>query len=100
MGVRNRSAQKKQRQLAIKKLHEDHKRFSRRKAEHALVKGADPSEERFAKHKNYHVRALAWKKMGKPLPEDATERAKFLAGIHVKESAVETNSEPVPTDTE
>lgn len=59
------------------------KLYTRMQAIRLLAAGADP--EPFAKHGNYHVRALAWRKMGKPLPEDAGERAKFLASIHVKE---------------
>ena len=68
--------------------------YTRMQAIRALAAGADP--EPFAKHGNYHVRNLAWKKMGKPLPDDPAEQAKFLASIHVKEK----QPEPVllPTD--
>lgn len=33
--------------------------FTRAKAERALSRGADPTEERFTKHQNKHVRAKA-----------------------------------------
>lgn len=36
-------------------------RFTRAKAEKALSRGADPTEERFTKHDNKHVRAKAEK---------------------------------------
>ena len=35
--------------------------FTRAKAERALSRGADPTEERFTKHQNKHVRAKAAK---------------------------------------
>jgi hypothetical protein len=35
--------------------------FTRARAERALSKGADPTEERFTKHVNKHVRAKAEK---------------------------------------
>lgn len=38
----------------------------------------------------------AWMKMGQPLPEDAAERAKFLASIKVKEKAPEEPAGEVP----
>ena len=58
------------------------KHYTRAQAERALSRGVDPTT--FTNHQNYHVRAKAWRKMGCPLPEDATERTKFLASIHVK----------------
>lgn len=33
--------------------------FTRAKAEKALTRGADPTEERFTRHQNKHVRARA-----------------------------------------
>jgi hypothetical protein len=33
--------------------------FTRARAERALTRGADPTEERFIKHQNKHVRAKA-----------------------------------------
>lgn len=56
--------------------------YTRAGAEKQLAAGADPN--RFIKHVNYHVRAKAWKKLGKPEMGNAEEHAKFLAGIHVK----------------
>ena len=70
------------------------KQYTRAQAEKLLSGGADP--EQFAKHGNYHVRRKAWTKMGMPLPEDAEERAKFLASIHVKEP--ELKPVLLPTD--
>ena len=62
------------------------KKYTRMQAERALTAGMDP--EMFVKHPNYHVKKKAWKKMGMPLPDDAGERVKFLASIHVKEKPV------------
>ena len=70
--------------------------YTRAQAEKALARGADPSQ--FMSHKNYHVKALAWKKMGRPLPEDATERAKFLASIHVQEKPATVTEEMAPVE--
>lgn len=56
------------------------KKYTRAQAERALSNGADPAQ--FANHGNYHVRAKAWVKMGKPLPSDPAEQEKFLKGIH------------------
>ena len=66
------------------------KKYTRAQAERALSRGVDP--QKFTKHSNYHVRAKAWTKMGKPLPDDSGEAEKFLASIHVKQPA------PAPTD--
>jgi hypothetical protein len=60
------------------------KLFTRAKAEALLASGANPNEDRFVKHENYHVRQKAWKKAGMPLPENEDERAKFLSTIHIK----------------
>jgi hypothetical protein len=60
------------------------KPITRAKALKLLKAGADPQQ--FEKHPNYHVRQAAWKKMGRPLPENADERAKFLADLHIKDS--------------
>lgn len=61
----------------------EEKKYTRAQAEKALSAGANP--EQFVKHPNYHVRRKAWTKMGKPLPTNADERAKFLESIKVKE---------------
>jgi hypothetical protein len=63
------------------------KTLTRAQAERALVLGEDPNQEQFLKHVNYHVRSLCWKKMARPLPEDAEEATKFLASIHIKPKA-------------
>ena len=77
--------------------------YSRAKSEKLLSAGADPAQTfrndkgttqgRFTDHPNYHVRRKAWMKMGQPLPEDAGERAKFLASLKVKEKPAEETSE-------
>lgn len=59
------------------------KMITRAKAEKLLGSGAEPSQ--FASHPNYHIRRKSWTLMGKPLPSDPTERAKFLETLHVKE---------------
>jgi hypothetical protein len=61
---------------------------TRARAERALSKGADPNL--FVKHGNYHVRAKAWKKLGRPLPEEDGVDA-LLATLQGK---------PVPKDAE
>lgn len=77
-----------------------HEKFhTRARAERELSAGADPTvtfrddkgavRGRYKDHPNYHVRRKAWMKLGQPLPEDAEERAKFLASIKVKEKAPE-----------
>lgn len=96
MGQRRRNGANK---LKIKRHHDvlsANKKFTRKHAEKALARGADPSETRFTGHANYHVRAKAWRKMGMPLPEGAEERTKFLASIHVKlpEAAPVVPAEP------
>lgn len=73
--------------------------YTRAKSEKLLAAGADPTvtfrddkgatRGRYTDHPNYHVRRKAWMKMGQPLPEDPTERAKFLASLHLKEKAPE-----------
>jgi hypothetical protein len=78
--------------------------YTRARSERELSGGADPAQTfkndkgmlqgRFTDHPNYHVRRKAWMKMGQPLPEDAGERAKFLAGLKIKEKAPE--AEPAP----
>lgn len=68
------------------------KKYTRAQAEKALSRGESP--EKFTKHPNYHIRAKAWRKMGMPLPENAEERSKFLADIHVKEKAAEPEVAP------
>lgn len=81
MGIRNRTAEKKNRRLLIQKNSENDKRFSRAKAEHALSNGADPTEERFTEHSNYHVRRRSWVLQGRPLPESTEDQNKFLATL-------------------
>lgn len=73
--------------------------YSRARSERMLSAGADPTATfrddkgatrgRYTDHPNYHVRRKAWMKMGQPLPEDAGERAKFLASLKIKEKASE-----------
>lgn len=107
MGQRKRNGQNK---LKVKRHHDvisANKKFTRKHAESALSRGADPAEMverdgkvvgRFTDHANYHVRAKAWRKMGMPLPEGADEKAKFLASIHVKVPApveAEVAAEPI-----
>lgn len=67
--------------------------YTRAQAERLLSHGADPNQ--FSKHGNYHVRRKAWTLLGQPLPEDAGERAKFLASINVKEKQPEPTANPV-----
>jgi hypothetical protein len=82
-----------------------HDKFhTRARSERDLSAGADPTvtfrddkgatRGRYTDHPNYHVRRKAWMKMGQPLPEDPAERAKFLAGLKIKEKA--TEAEPTP----
>lgn len=91
MGSRQRSGEKVAHRKLIATMHEDAKRFSRARAERALRAGVDPTamdskgKGLFTAHPNYHIRALAWRKMGMPLPEDEQVRADFLKSIHVKE---------------
>lgn len=59
------------------------KQYTRAQAERMLSAGADPAQ--FTKHANWHVRSKAFKKMGYPFPEDATERAKLCASLHIKD---------------
>jgi hypothetical protein len=53
--------------------------YTRAQAEKMLSHGADPNQ--FIKHANYHVRRLAFKKLGQPQMGSAEEHAKFLKGI-------------------
>ena len=72
--------------------------YTRAKSIRLLRDGANPVETffdekntergRYLNHPNYHVRAYCWSRMGRPLPENADERAKFLASIRVKEKLV------------
>jgi hypothetical protein len=67
--------------------------WTRNKSIAALVAGADPTTMfrndkgnelgRFTDHPSSHVKRAAWKKMGKPLPEDKDEATKFLATLHL-----------------
>lgn len=70
------------------------KTYTRMQAERLISKGFDPSQ--FVSHPNYHVRARAWTKMGKPLHSDPAERTKFLASIKVKETVDASLESPAP----
>lgn len=78
--------------------------YTRAQAERAIVSGAVPPEHfldmsdplampdpknpgRTSNHQNYHVRRLAWKKLG--CPEYAADHAKFLKSLHVKPATTE-----------
>lgn len=76
MGVRKRSGNKKRHELDIKRIHEADKQFSRQKAEKLLSNGADPTEDRFVNHVNYHVRRKSLLLSGTATIETATEVAK------------------------
>lgn len=77
--------------------------YTRAKSERKLSEGADPTATfrddkgavrgRYTDHPNYHVRRKAWMKMGQPLPEDAAERAKFLASLKIKEKPSEVQAD-------
>lgn len=70
------------------------RKYTRAQAEKALSAGADP--EQFTKHANYHVRAKAWVKMGRPLPEGKEEdQEKFLRSIHQWKAPPEAVSDPI-----
>jgi hypothetical protein len=56
--------------------------ITRAQALRRMSAGADPNL--FVNHANYHVKARAWVKLGKPLPSNPEERTKFLASIKVK----------------
>jgi len=76
----------------IKKVKSE-KKYTRAQAEKALTAGADPTL--FEKHSNYHVRARAWVKLGRPLPEGKEAQEKFLANLHIKvEVPTEETGEP------
>lgn len=87
MGVRKRNGQRNIHKLKIKEINAARRSFTRADAEKLLARGVDPSEERFTSHKNYHVRVKAFRKMGSPFPENATERTKLCASLHIKEPA-------------
>jgi hypothetical protein len=86
MGVRGRNSQNKVKQVNKQKLNQAIKLFTRTKAENALREGADPSEERFQNHANYHPRRRAWQMMGRPLPEEMSAQNKFLATLQGTET--------------
>lgn len=88
MGQRNRHGEKTIARAAKLKMAEAMKKFTRATALKELALGADPSEDRFTKHANYHVRARAWRKMGMPLPDDPVEVEKFLKSIHTSPEKV------------
>jgi hypothetical protein len=56
--------------------------ITRAEAEALITSGADPQQ--FTTHQNYHVRRKAWEKLGRPLPEDAGERAMILEDLRVR----------------
>lgn len=85
MGVRKRNGERNIHKLKLKEINAARRSFTRMDAEKLIAGGADPSEERFTSHKNYHVRSKAFRKMGSPFPEDATERAKLCASLHIKD---------------
>lgn len=85
MGVRRRNGERNIHKMKIKALHEARKIFTRNEAEALIAGGADPSEERFVNHKNYHVRVKAWVKMGRPMPGDVGTHDAFLAALVGKE---------------
>jgi hypothetical protein len=72
--------------------------YTRKKSEYLLSHGADltatfvdekgTTKGRFRDHPNYHVRRRCWELMGRPLPEDATEREKFFKSIHMKDPVI------------
>jgi hypothetical protein len=69
------------------------KKYTRAQALRAMSGGADPTT--FEKHANYHVKKKAWQLLGSVLPEDAGERAKLLASLHIKEKVEAPVEAPV-----
>jgi hypothetical protein len=67
------------------------RKYTRAQAEKAISAGVDAGQ--FLKHANYHVRAKAWRKLGQPVQDD---HAKFLAGIHFKDTSAATNAPSEP----
>lgn len=84
MGNRHRVAEKKRHRELLLKLGEDDKRFSRAKADAELSAGANPAEDRFVKHQNYHIRQRAWKLRGKPVPEGQEAQKDLMENLHLK----------------
>jgi hypothetical protein len=84
MGIRGRSGQKKVKQMRMAKAVVARRaiKLTRHQAEMALSHGEDPTQERFTKHANAHVRAKAWRLMGSPMPETQAEQDAFLKSIH------------------
>jgi len=78
--------------------------YTRAQAIKAMKNGADPSQflnmddpyrmpdpknpSVKANAKNYHTRQYAWKMLGRPMPFEGAEKAKFLKSIHVKDDSV------------
>ena len=87
MGVRKRNGERNIHKMKIKALHEARKIFTRSEAEALIAGGADPGEDRFVNHKNYHVRVKAWVKMGRPMPDEVKEHDSFLAALMGKDMA-------------
>ena len=42
---------------------------------------------------NYHVRQMAWRLLGRPMPFEGEEKTKFLKSIHVKDTAAVVETE-------
>ena len=87
MGVRRRNGERNIHKLKLKEINAARRLFTRSEAEGLIAGGADPSEDRFVNHKNYHVRTKAWVKMGRPLPEGVEEQNTFLATLAGKDMA-------------
>lgn len=75
-------------QLEQLKLKQAKKSFTRAKAERLLANGTNPSEERFTKHANYHVRRRSFVLRRSPMPDNETDRAKLMADLHIKPKPV------------
>lgn len=96
MGTRKRGGESVKYKKLQSTIKENNRRFSRAKAERQLRNGADPNttvkdakgqeHKIFVEHTNYHVRRLAFMKMGMPLPEDEQVRADLLKSLHIKEA--------------
>ncbi len=95
MGLRKRGGEKIKHKGIKAKEKADDKLFSRSMAMRALASGADPSEERFASHTNYHIRRKSFLMSGKALPENAEERAELCKKLHIKDNQAEQEEAPV-----
>ncbi len=81
MGIRGRNGEKSVLIKYKQSLSQAKKKFTRNKAEKALTVGADPTEERFVGHINYHIRVRAWHLQGRPMPEKLEDQNKFLVKL-------------------